>query len=91
MAEDLGHLLLHPRGAREQRRDHGLIRDLAAISYSVAKLGNRGDPIVDGALAHLETPGEGLVGGTQHAGVTGNFGILRFIDGWTSAGHGDAP
>jgi hypothetical protein len=39
MAEDLRLLHLHPRGAREQRRHHGQIRDLATLSYSIAKFG----------------------------------------------------
>jgi hypothetical protein len=91
MAEDLGHLLLHPRGAREQRRDHGFVGDLPALPYSVAKFGDRGDPVVDGAPAHLETLGEGLVGGAQHTGMTGDFCILGLVDGGTAARHGDAP
>jgi hypothetical protein len=90
MAEDLGHLLLHPRGAREQRRDHGFIRDLAALPYSSAKLGNGREPVVRWA-GHLETLGQGIVGSAQHAGMAGNFGVLGPVGGWTSTGHDDAP
>src|SRR5580704_4124070 len=91
MAEDLGRLLLHPGGSHEQRRDHGLVRPFPALLYSKTKLRDAGDPAVDGAPAHLETRGEGLVRGAQHAGVTSYFGVFRLVDGWTSAGHGNAP
>jgi hypothetical protein len=39
MAEELGHLRLHPGGAREQRRDDGFRRDLRPCRTALLKLG----------------------------------------------------
>src|SRR5258708_1638457 len=91
MVERPGHLVLHPGGAGEQGGDHRLVGDLAAVPYGVAKFGDRGDPVVDGAPRDLEALGEALVGGAQHAGEPGDLGVLGDVDGGTAARHGDAP
>jgi len=61
---------------------HAIVGQIAAVPDALGKLVIGREPMVDGPAGDLETDGEIVVGGTQHAEFSDQIGIFRLVQTW---------